>query len=961
MASITLDASLEEVLETLDLDKVPEKLRCFNDHRNSSCPKCDHKPFTDEICKPNKGMQKTIKTWLKSQEKAKSDAHDKPDTREASASQPNAGKPIISGDGQADMALNGEAVTEDRLPQVETVESEEIPAGDLQPSIEEPDHEVFDNDDDIEFQVELDDDEHQELPIQRPKSTEATPQPQSAKPFENHLQPQDQPNNTDGFDAMGGSDISNNMGGFNNNMDPAQMQQMMQMMQANIPNGMQNGVPYNPMMMAMMSNMSQMHGMLGGFGGQNGGMNMNGMNGMNMNMGMNFNPNQGMYGWNGQNNDMWQNNNANAFPNGMGSDFSSNYGFNMNQSGNFQQNYPSGDFQNGPYNGRGYGRGRGRGRGGFGRGRGNFNQYSQYQQQQSYQNNPGPRQFDNRNVQSQMVHSDRAALIAPPERADDNEIADEVHEDDEFAPGGQEEVQEALGDDYQKSNVAAEVATSDVAVMADSNGSKGPESTQQNNNPDVDQVTEPVVKEVPQAVEREVSAPATTAGPEKPIPDAYNEDLQGSMAPPSAPTGPSAKFGDYGFRSRGHGRFSSRGRDAMSMQNGHITSPVKPFSPAPPPTEPKGSGVVGAPTGPRAMREPAAPTRPLSRSAATGFQIMGRASLAASSRPESRDVDRRHSKSPDRESRDLSRRPSRHEKYSSSKGADEQDEADYREEKRSRKLSKRDTYDDHDRDDQEPSYPQSESAEYKSSSRRSRNEKDRPSKHSSRSRRHHDEDTNGDHEMEDYEDSARSSRDAYAESRSKHRSSKSSKYEDRERERDRDRDRDREKAREKERDKDREREDRHRERDREHRKRSRHDRHREDNGTGDYDYEQQEEAEEAESRHHSRRHKKEHRPARDTSDYNGTSTSQPNGRSQSHRSSANATPAPTSTASTPVEEKDMYTNERERLAQARLLAEKQRRAKQASSRTSNPKYEDELQRDLLEGEKARYWGGRGGR
>jgi hypothetical protein len=43
---------------------------------------------------------------------------------------------------------------------------------------------------------------------------------------------------------MNGVDFSNNMGGFNNNMDANQMQQMMQMMQAN----MQNGMPFNPMM-----------------------------------------------------------------------------------------------------------------------------------------------------------------------------------------------------------------------------------------------------------------------------------------------------------------------------------------------------------------------------------------------------------------------------------------------------------------------------------------------------------------------------------------------------------------------------------------------------------------------------------------------------------------------------------------------------------------------------------------
>ncbi len=81
-------------------------------------------------------MQKTVKTWLKNQEKAKSDVQHKPDAREDSAAQPNTGKPTVNGDAQPDVNTNGEAATEDRAPMVETVESEEIPTGDLQPSIE---------------------------------------------------------------------------------------------------------------------------------------------------------------------------------------------------------------------------------------------------------------------------------------------------------------------------------------------------------------------------------------------------------------------------------------------------------------------------------------------------------------------------------------------------------------------------------------------------------------------------------------------------------------------------------------------------------------------------------------------------------------------------------------------------------------------------------------------------------
>ena len=725
-----------------------------------------------------------------------------------------------------------------------------------------------------------------------------------------------------------------------------------------------------------MVNMNQMSGMLGGFGVPNGGMNLNGMNGMNM--GMNFDPSQAMYGWNGQNNSMWQNNNANAFPNAMGNNYGSTYGPNAGPNGNFQQDYPSGDFQNGFYNGRGYGRGRGRGRGGFGRGRGNFNQYSQYQQQQSYQNGPGPRQFEDRNMQSQVMGNDRAAQIQAAEKRQENhESVDENHEDDDFAPGGQEEVQEALGEDYQKSTVAEEAAIPENVDAADPDRTEVLEIVQQDDVPELDKLNEPAVKGEPEIVEQEASKPIPAAPSQKPIPEAYNEDLQGSMAPPSAPLGPSAQYGDYGFRSRGHGRFSSRGRGSISIPNGHVASPVKPFSPAPPPTGPR-AGVVGAPTGPRAMREPpSAPARPVSRSANTGFQIMGRASMAASSRSESRDVDRGHSRSPVRESRDLSRRPSRQEKYSNANyEADEQPEVNPQDQdKRSRRASKQGTYDDYnDRDEQGSSYPQSEPADYKSTSRHSRDNKDRSSKHSSRSKRHHEEDTNGDHEMDDYEDSARSSRDAYGESRSKHRSSKSSRYDDRERDRDHDRERvrAREKPREEDRDKDRDREERHRDRDRDRdsHKRSRNDRHREDNEHHDYHYDQRDEEEaidEPESRHRSRRHKKDHN--RDASEHNNGTTIPsllPNGRSQSN--SHRSTPAPASTStSTPVEEKDPNMLEREKNARARMLREEQRRAKPVGpsggrgagtslGRRVGHKYEDDLERHLVEGERQRHSG-----
>jgi hypothetical protein len=107
----------------------------FNNHRNSSCPKCEHKPFTEDICKPNKTMRTTVKTWLKNQEKAKPDGQDKADVREEPVVQPNTDNPIPNGDAQKDVTVNAETMTEAQPPG-DVVESEETPAADLQPSIE---------------------------------------------------------------------------------------------------------------------------------------------------------------------------------------------------------------------------------------------------------------------------------------------------------------------------------------------------------------------------------------------------------------------------------------------------------------------------------------------------------------------------------------------------------------------------------------------------------------------------------------------------------------------------------------------------------------------------------------------------------------------------------------------------------------------------------------------------------
>ena len=407
-----------------------------------------------------------------------------------------------------------------------------------------------------------------------------------------------------------------------------------------------------------MNAMSQ--GMFGGFGGQSG---LNGMN-----MGMNFNNGQGMFGQNFNNqNNMW--NNQNAFPNGMG-DFSSNsgYGSNMFQQGNHQQ-YNNNDYQNqnSNYNNRGFGRGRGRGRGGrggFERARGSF-----HQQVPAVMTPQEQQQFEIQKLQSQMSYPDRRGSAPQTPTVDSSRQSLDGNQNgvkNEFAPGGQDEVREALGEERKDSR----------------NGNRETEPVEENVKTEEPAEVLPVRKRE-DSVPREEPEQASNTGSatqdepivaQSPIPDIDEKSVadgsmsvdmqdspQQSMPPPSAPLGPAAQYNerepvrDFGFRGRGHGRFASRGgRGSFSASTSTSFSPVKSVVEPPPKSVPetKGNGVRGAPTGPRAMRAPilssvvstpTTPTAPPSGPArsrererereiereSSGFQIMGRASLAS--------------------------------------------------------------------------------------------------------------------------------------------------------------------------------------------------------------------------------------------------------------------------------------------------------------------------------------------
>ena len=643
--------------------------------------------------------------------------------------------------------------------------------------------------------------------------------------------------------------------------------------------------------------MNPMANMFGGFGGPNGG--MNGMNGMNM--GMNFNPN--MFG--AYQNNMWQNSNQNAFS-GMGNDFSP--GFNFNQ----QQNYPNGDFQSGYY---GRGRGRGRGRGGF-RARGNFNQYQNQNRFNTFQNANEQQQYDIQNMQSQMSNHRLASRQEPAPQPKEEEPQPD---DDEFAPGGQEEVQEALGDDYVKKDIISAETTETPATPADEAASEALE-TQQN---DI-AVTEVngIEDHTPDKPTPYVhsSEPETREEERKPIAEAYEEDLDMAMPPPSAPSGPSGRYGekDYGFRARGHGRYP-RSRGSIHLTNGLPPSPVRASSSnSLPRPESAGTGVVGAPTGPKAMREP--PPKPSRQSSTSGgFQIMGRASMT-SSRLSERDRSLTPNGYDDNKSADrASKRQASRSDRENGRLEDEQDT--YGRDRRHHK-SKPDQSGDYDMQDAENAYSRSSSRD-RSKSHKPRRDRDKDkygaeSRHSSR--RHREENADGDYDMNDYGDPVEET-DSKPRSHRRHRDEKDKYSEDRDRERERDRDRERDKPRDKD------------------RKRSRHER----------DYE---EDEDYDRRHRSsKHHKKEHAKELELTI---------NGRSSSRRESQVPTPAatPTSASKEAEKDKDPYTLEREARQKERMLKEDQRREKAANAKASGMgrrvsyKTEEDAQRGMEERESA---------
>ena len=395
--------------------------------------------------------------------------------------------------------------------------------------------------------------------------------------------------------------------------------------------------------------------MYGGYGGQ--GM---GMNGMNMNMG--FDAGQGAFGgFNGQpaawnaGQAKFNQNSYGGQANMGGGDYGANSGYggyNMPpHQGNFNQvhhpQYPSNDFHHG-HHGQGFqNRGRGRGRGYFnsGRGRGGYHQYNQYNQGQ--QGNQTNQESFHQDAQPEITR--RGSPVYGPTQdqpethakadgqqttkfEDPNDVAAaEAQLNQELSPGDAEDNVNVRKDRPEETIPAASVPQETSVTKSEEPDSAKDEPTIQDK-----EKSAPIQTLVSdESTKPEVNAPDKAAAsvssmPPPPSPIAPTEPAAFRNAEQSHETSPRGRDYSRGYHRGFDSRGGSFGRGSTYLANGNINN----VSPAPaiakpiiPPAAPRGQGVQGAPTGPKALREGQPNT------AVKGFSIVGRASVAAQARP----------------------------------------------------------------------------------------------------------------------------------------------------------------------------------------------------------------------------------------------------------------------------------------------------------------------------------------
>ena len=364
--------------------------------------------------------------------------------------------------------------------------------------------------------------------------------------------------------------------------------------------------------------------MLGGFGGPNVG--LNGMNNMNMNMGFNG---QGQFGgpWMaGQDN---YNGNGNGNFGGQGGYNISSHQGNFNQMNN--QHYPHhNDFQHG-YGRHGFHNRGNRGRRGVYHGGGYMrNNYGHMHQgnQNGYANQGGfANQGHHLDRQSETDQGYAANLDEPVVSEISNEAA-EAQMLKELNPGGDDDDQ----DHEAEPDTSKEIEVTEGQVTQEPHPGEQSKPSESQNPNEESQVIEVAAAE--HMTEKEPETDVIESAP-MPIQTFISDEPRSNrnMPPPgpNVPLGPAAQF---------QGRGLNRGFPA----NGHTVQSSSSV-------DPKGLGVAGAPTGPRALREGLPNTGASGRK---GFAMHGRAttsapSITSNTKERERGSDMRHEKEHGRE------------------------------------------------------------------------------------------------------------------------------------------------------------------------------------------------------------------------------------------------------------------------------------------------------------------------
>ncbi|MCJ1310593.1 hypothetical protein MMC25_004258 [Agyrium rufum] len=483
------------------------------------------------------------------------------------------------------------------------------------------------------------------------------------------------------FPPFTGSDVAFAAGPFGSN----DYSQILPYVANGMPNGMMGNFP--PFAAMPQMGLDPMAVTYGGFGGTGPGMvGANGMNGTNgMNVGMGYDAGKDAYGgYKGQTNswDAGQNYNMGNAYGGYGHDqvgMNNNYGgpsgyngYNMpshhhhHHQGNFpqmnQQNFSHNDHQSG-YQGPGYkNRGRGR-RGGFnqfGRGRGSYNQMNHghdanqgnYNPAFQHQIPPQSQQPYGTGQNSQSTSEEYPAGASNTYEQDHSKMlqseeavkAAEERMNKELEPGDHEDAHVPVEANAETQSLPVETQPGDEGEKSDvGKTSERSEVQTENAHPELDGPnSKSETLETPVPIETFISSDYERSAHQSRAP-IMGEITNGLL--PEAGISPvpfvQGGFPETGGRGRGfirggfrgaiQSRGGYRGRGGYYATNGHEQhthshDPTfqKGFAPTIP-SEPKGVGVQGAPTGPKALREgPTASTVNASR----GFSIVGRASTS---------------------------------------------------------------------------------------------------------------------------------------------------------------------------------------------------------------------------------------------------------------------------------------------------------------------------------------------